>query len=446
MALVQEHPSQDDQAAHLGGSPRFKVLVQAYACSPCRGSEAGIGWGWAEALSRYHDLWIITAKHFEPEIEHELDRRPELRERMKFNYVERERYRLLEKVWPPAYLWSYRRQWQRAAFEVAEALYREIGFDVVHQLTYEGFRVPGYLWKLDAPFVWGPIGGLEQTNWRLLPGLGLRGLIHFTARNVLNSIHKRFLSEPKRAFQRARGGVISATAETRRQILQYYGVDSDVICEIGVPPATVKSPSLRRASEPLRLAWSGLHIPRKALPFLLHSLAGLPGEVHWELSILGSGPCTRAWKRLAGRLNLADRCAWLGSLPRDEAVSVVRQSHVFVITSVYDLTSTVIIEALAQGVPVVCPDHCGFSDVITADSGIKVPAGTPRQLVRHTADAIRRLWNDEELRRCLAGGAIRRAADFSWENKAKMGDHIYQRVVGKTRRMKDQGSTAGFEP
>ena len=28
---------------------RLKVLVAVYACSPCRGSESGVGWGWVNA-------------------------------------------------------------------------------------------------------------------------------------------------------------------------------------------------------------------------------------------------------------------------------------------------------------------------------------------------------------------------------------------------------------
>ncbi len=45
----------------------------------------------------------------------------------------------------------------------------------------------------------------------------------------------------------------------------------------------------------------------------------------------------------------------------------------FVITSLKDLTSTVLLEALAQGVPVICPDHCGFADVVTGECGLKIP-------------------------------------------------------------------------
>ena len=64
------------KAAEGSTSRRLKVLVGAYACSPSRGSEYGVGWGWAEAISKYHDLWILTGGQCREEIEAELSRRP----------------------------------------------------------------------------------------------------------------------------------------------------------------------------------------------------------------------------------------------------------------------------------------------------------------------------------------------------------------------------------
>jgi hypothetical protein len=43
-------------------SRRLKVLVVAAAAHPEKGSEPGLGWGWIEALSAHHDLWVITGE------------------------------------------------------------------------------------------------------------------------------------------------------------------------------------------------------------------------------------------------------------------------------------------------------------------------------------------------------------------------------------------------
>lgn len=407
---------------------RLKVLVSAYACSPARGSEYGVGWGWVEAISKYHDLWVLTGDHCRAEIEAELLRRPELRDRIRFHYIPRFRATMIERFWEPAYLWTYKYQWQRGAYQVARRLHAEIGFDLVHQLTYVGFRVPGYLWKLGIPFVWGPLGGLDQMPWRLLRAMEWRGRVHFFCRNLWNEFDRRCAPTPARAFRKATA-LIAATSGIQNQIRRFYRRESSVICEIGLPPTGAPEPRMRRPGEPLRLLWSGLHNPGKALPILLRSVAMLPEHVDWRLTILGDGPSSRKWKRLARDLNLDARCEWLGQIPRDRALARMQSAHVLVITSLHDLTSTVLIEALANGVPVVCPDLYGFRDAVTPECGILVSAQTASGLVAGMSRAILELHDCEALRCRMAAAAIEHSALYAWGQKADAVDRIYRSVM-----------------
>jgi glycosyltransferase involved in cell wall biosynthesis len=417
---------------HASGRKRLKVLVGAYACSPARGSECGVGWGWVEAVSKYHDLWVLTGNQYQEEIEVELSRRPELRGHVHFHYIPRFRATTLERFWEPAYLWTYKHQWQRDAYRIARKLQAEIGFDLVHQITYVGFRVPGYLWKLGIPFVWGPLGGLEQMPWRLLPALEWRGRIHFFCRNLWNEFDRRCGPTPARAFRKA-AAVIAATRGMQSQIQRFYRRDSTVICEIGLPPSAVNEPRMRRATEPLKLLWSGLHNPGKALPVLLRALALLPKHVDWRLAVLGDGPSSGKWKRLCRDLGLALRCEWFGQVPRRQALTEMQSAHVFVITSLHDLTSTVLIEALANGLPVVCPDLCGFRDAVTPECGVLVSARTASGLVEGMSRAILELHDCEPLRYRMAAAAIKRSDLYSWETKAEAVDRIYHSVVEAAR-------------
>jgi glycosyltransferase involved in cell wall biosynthesis len=416
------------EMALSSGHNRLKVLICAYACSPSRGSEYGVGWGWVEAISKYHDLWILTGAQCQNEIEAELVRRPELKNRMQFYYIQRTRYLWAEKFWPPAYLYTYKHQWQKAAYKVGKRLHKKISFDIVHQLTYIGFRVPGYLWKLNVPFVWGPIGGLEQTTWKLLPALGVHGGLYFLARNALNDWDRRFRLLPKKAFARADNGIIAATTGIQKAIKKFYGYNSTIISEIGLPPVIRTTPSPRLPSEALRLVWCGNHLPGKALPFLLEALQLLPANINWRLTIVGKGPCTAHWQKIARKQGVNNRCEWLGQVPRQTVLKIMQKAHVLVITSVYDLTSTVLVEALANGVPVICPNHCGFTDAITSECGIKVPASSKQKLVLGLRDAIVRLDN-ETIRFGLAKGALNRSASYNWDQKARTISDIYRHKV-----------------
>ncbi len=144
---------------------------------------------------------------------------------------------------------------------------------------------------------------------------------------------------------------------------------------------------------------------------------------------MGDGPCRGKWQHLAEKSGINSSCTWHGSVPRDEAIRIVHQSHIFVITSLKDLTSSVLLEALSQGVPVLCPDHCGFTNVVTDNCGIKVPVIAPAQIESDLATAIVKLWSDEKERRRLAHGALERMQAFSWERKATQINAVYNRVV-----------------
>ena len=409
-----------------------RFLVCAYACSPYRGSEPGVGWGWVNMIARFGETWVLTDAVNREDIERETSRDRTRYNNLHFVYVPRTRWLNAEKVWPPAYLWTYR-LWQREAYKAACELHDKIGFSLVHVVTYVGFRVPGPFWKMDIPLVWGPVGGLENTPWRLLPAMGVRGAIHYGCRNVINTLHKILLREPKQAFAKARGAIIAATSGIQREIERWYGEKSDVICEVGAPPASAHHYARREPGQNLRICWSGAHLPGKGLPLLLRALAKLSADASWEVYILGEGPSTARWRRLARHLGIDDRCTWTGNLSREDALETMGRSHVFVITSLKDLTSTVLLEALSRGLPVICPDHCGFADVVNDECGIKLPVGTPRTLIEQLELGILWFLAEENIRRGLAAGALARSKEFSWDAKASQLQSIYESTLGPAR-------------
>jgi len=107
----------------------------------------------------------------------------------------------------------------------------------------------------------------------------------------------------------------------------------------------------------------------------------------------------------------------------------MRTSHILLITSLRDLTSTVTIEALALGLPIICLDHCGFSHVITPECGIKIPVHSPKQVTTDIAKAITKIYKNEPWRRQLASGALHRAHDFEWSKKAQQINEIYFKAI-----------------
>ncbi|MDR3413181.1 MAG: glycosyltransferase, partial [Formivibrio sp.] len=202
-----------------------------------------------------------------------------------------------------------------------------------------------------------------------------------------------------------------------------------VICEVGPPQLCTDNPKQRDKDEPLRICWSGQHLPGKALPLLLRAVAHLPKDFKYTLEILGDGPCRQSWRSLACKLKIDAHCHWHGWLPRDQSLAVMKESHVFTITSLKDLTSSVAVEALSLGLPIVSLDHCGFADLVTDECGIKVRPESTERIITELTDALSTLYHNEPLRLRLAEGAICRSRTYSWEAKMATLDEIYRMTV-----------------
>ncbi|BAN68611.1 glycosyltransferase family 4 protein [endosymbiont of unidentified scaly snail isolate Monju] len=413
---------------------RLKVLVSAYTCSPYRGSEFAVGWGFVQAMAKRHDLWVIVEEEkCRADIERYLNEHPKALPNVRFFFLRKQRNRRLRRLWPPSYYWYYRR-WHSQAFELAKKLHEEVCFDLAHQLTMVGFREPGYLWRMEIPFVWGPVGGMGRFPWRFLPEVGRYGALYYLGYNLYNLAQMRFMRRPRLAARRAGNeGLLPATSENREGAMCHWGVAGQVMPEVGLPRKPVEVVNARAPDEPLRIIWTGLHIPRKALPLGLRALARLPRAIPWELHVLGKGPRTTAWKRLASRLGIQDRCRFHGWREREAVLSLMAQGHLLLITSLRDLTSTVTVEALALGLPIVCLDHCGFAEVVNEDCGIKVPVTSLREVVSGIARALETLADDEPYRRRLAEGALVRAHDYDWDAKARVLEAVYRAKAGVDR-------------
>jgi glycosyltransferase involved in cell wall biosynthesis len=103
--------------------------------------------------------------------------------------------------------------------------------------------------------------------------------------------------------------------------------------------------------------------------------------------------------------------------------------HCFVQPSLYDATSTVVVEALAFGLPVICLDHFGFKDAVNADCGVRIPPNRLDQVVTAFAQAIEALWLDEDRRYAMAIAAQKASLRLTWKHKEEVINDLYNRVL-----------------
>ena len=407
---------------------RLRVLMSAYACEPGRGSEPGVGWNLAKAMSERHDVWVLTRANNRDAIEAELEKRPV--PNLHFLYYDLPRW---------ASWWkkkgrgtqAYYYLWQRNASRIAKLAHERHSFDLAHHVTFVRYWSPAAASRIGIPFVWGPVGGGESMPRAFLRQLSFLSKIYERTRLIVQWVGEH---DPwVRATARRSNMAISVTPETTNR-LRYM-----VRCPISEIPAVALDPEeLQQFDKAERrenknagvtfisvgrlLGWKGYHLSIRAF-----AQADLPDA---RYVILGEGPEKGNLNSLAKELGIQDRVEIVGAVPRPEVLERLGDADVFLHPSLHDSGGWATLEAMTAGLPVICLDIGGPAVQVNSDIGRKIAAITPDQAIEDLARAMRELVVDSNLRNRLGEAARQHvASEFTWENKVENISNIYSKAL-----------------
>jgi glycosyltransferase involved in cell wall biosynthesis len=197
------------------------------------------------------------------------------------------------------------------------------------------------------------------------------------------------------------------------------------------------SPEGRDLRESLRLrqrkvvATVARLVPIKNVRLLVDAIAIVRERIlDVHLLIVGDGPERTAIRERVGELGLTDCVTFVGHVPHRETPECYRTADVFALSSDFDNSPNVVLEAMACGLPVVATDAGGAREFLGPGGGLIVPRGDGAAL----AKALERYLADPIESR-LAGAQNRRtaAAQFSWPVSAHQLLAVYERVVEARR-------------
>lgn len=406
----------------------LKILINAYACSPGMGSEPGMAWNWVENLARYCELHVITEGEFRDRIEVVVPALPQGRNmHFYYNPVDDD---VRKMCWNQGdwRFYKYYRQWQWKTYLIAKDICETEHIDVLHQLNMIGFREPGYLWRLSkesgVPFVWGPVDAKDKFPVAYLSGAGLRTRLFVRLKNLITCLQLRHSRRVHEAARQA-SVVFSASTNSRRSFMKYMGVDSPLLNETGCSVVR-RPPDGKPARDTFDILWVGKMDFRKQLALALRAVS-IAGSPEMRLHVVGGGDAG-PYMRLASGLGIGGRCRWHGAVGHDEVLRLMRQSDVLLFTSVAEGTPHVVLEAIGNGLPVVCFDTCGQGDAVNDAVGVRIPLTTPSASARDFAQALGRLAGDRALLALLSAGCRQRQEELSWDVKARLMVEWYEKV------------------
>jgi glycosyltransferase involved in cell wall biosynthesis len=163
--------------------------------------------------------------------------------------------------------------------------------------------------------------------------------------------------------------------------------------------------------EPLRILTVGRLGPGKGLEILARAIQNLVATgLRLEWWCIGEGPSGRSLKDLTEALNVSGFVKFRGYIQHGpDLFQLYRQADIFVLPSFHEGVPNVILEAMAQSMPIVATNVGGLSTLIANGiDGILVPPGDPQLL----AEAITQVARDCRAAKEMGRAAYQKAQEY----------------------------------
>jgi glycosyltransferase involved in cell wall biosynthesis len=380
---------------------------------------------WVQQIARFHQVWVITRANNRMPIEKSLSKQP--LPNVHWVYFDLPRW---------ASFWKRKQRgvhiyyylWQLAIYFVARKLHRKTAFDIVHHVTLGQYWVPSFLALLPAPFFWGPVGGGESAPWTFWWGFSSVGKLYELVRNLART--SASINPMARADANRCRIALATTEQTavrlknlgakRVRVHPQFGLNRSEVQSLGSFPVRQSVP-FRLISMGRLVHWKGFHLSLRAFA---EFRARYPESEYW---IVSRGPESDRLKAMAKDLGLEKSVVfWGGFSTLHEVYAKLAECDVLIHPALHEAFGNVCLEAMAAGRPVICLDLGGPALQVTEETGIKVAATAPEQVVHDLAVALSRLADDPSLRVKLGQAGRRRAEqDFNWDAKGEWINRLY---------------------
>lgn len=408
----------------------MKVLISAYACEPYKGSEPYVGWNWAIQMSKYNEIYVLTRANNKKNIDKYLNENKN--EKLHFIYYDLPKiFRVFKKGNRGIHI--YYKMWQSLAYYKMKKTSDYEKFDIIHHITFNEFRTPGSLWKLGIPFIWGPVGGAQEFP----KGFDKFYKFNFKYRcmeSIRKMINLFYINSNKLKKTYNQSSYVLFATQCNYDIL-YNNILKDksmILLETGIDK--VKSYNKDdKSKDKISFLWVGNLIYRKALGLLLEAIHTLKQkneeyEKKYEFNIIGDGPLKYVYEEYCKKNNL-NNVKFVGKVNHKEVDNYYKDSDVFVFTSLRDTSGNVVLEAMANSLPVIVIDHQGVKDIVDEKSGIKIEPKNSQYVINELVNSIIKLGDESELRISMgSNGRSRIEEKYLWESKAKIMQDIYGKV------------------
>jgi glycosyltransferase involved in cell wall biosynthesis len=417
------------------------VLLIAEAANPEWVSVPLVGWSLATSVAEVADAHIVTQVR-----NREAFVRAGLIEGREFTAIDSER--VAAPLWRMASVlrggagvgWTTTTAIQAFSYYYFEHLFwKRFGnaiqsgdWDLVHRVTPLSPTTPSLIAaKCSAakvPFVVGPLNG--GVPWP--PGFDAA---RRQEREWLSYVRDAYKLLPGyRSTLKSSSALLIGSKDTLAGIPTEYHAKCIYLPENAISPGRFSREAEPYRSGPLHGCFVGRLVPYKGPDMLLEAAAPLMREGRLFLDILGDGPLLPQLQEFARRERLSDAVTFHGWVEHTALQERMCRSQIFTFPSIREFGGGAVLEAMALGIVPVIVDYAGPAELVTAETGFKIPMGKRDAIVQCLRDRLQRLVADPSGLQAMSLAARSRVSElFTWTRKARQVAEVYQWVLGERR-------------
>ena len=226
--------------------------------------------------------------------------------------------------------------------------------------------------------------------------------------------------------------IIAVSESLKKQIYRHFHHNSIVVHNMVGEEFFSQCSILDRNSDKIVFVSTGSLIKRKGYDVLIKALTTISPKLGlWKLNIVGDGPERDNLQQMIDLYHLNDNITLLGRKNKQEIISLLHNSDVFLFPSRMENFSVAVLEALSAGLPVVATICGGIKECIDDKNGILVPVEDVDALANAILDIYKNLRNYD--RQVIADDCKNR---FAPEVIARQLTSIFEEVVSNHKNNK----------
>ena len=405
----------------------MNILYIAISCAPYMGSEDKIGWNVPLQSAKDNKVFVITLEKQRESIENFL-RENEVNN-IQFYYVDIPE--IHKKIYKGFFLSGRLNVWYRKVLPLAREICEREKIQVIHQVTPVEFRSIGDYGAISGTkFVCGPLAGGQKVPKELMGYTGPYRIVEWL-RNITNEYFRlmyRISNKVKQCDY-----MWFANYETKEYLKKCRSLDQkyEILPDVSISredlveeiDQTIQHSSLCRFLVVGRL----VHL--KGHDLLLDAFERIPDEFDFCCQIVGDGVRQLHLQEKCIQRGLGERVSFKGAVPHPKMCEIYQSADVLILPSFREATGSVLLEAMANGLPVVTINKYGGAIILDNETGWLYEGSSKEEYIENLKNILLYcIQNPDEVKR-KGLNARRRAEEFTWEKKMENFQRVYNSLV-----------------